>query len=112
MVAANALAERSAARIAPQARPTQALPAQARGDCRAAGGRVARMLCENPDLAAADRRLQRLYRRALEDSYDPDEVRDRQSVWLAARDAAARDGPDAVAEVYESRIEELRREGR
>jgi hypothetical protein len=86
-------------------------PTDARGDCRS-GGRLARMLCEYPDLAAADRRLQRLYQRALSESDDPDDVRDRQSVWMAARDAATRDGPDAVAEVYQNRIDELRREGR
>jgi uncharacterized protein YecT (DUF1311 family) len=96
-----------AARPAPESEPETA-----RADCRGVGGRLARMFCEYPDLAAADRRLQRLYQRALTEADDPDEVRDRQSIWMAARDAAARDGPDAVAEVYQNRIDELRREGR
>jgi uncharacterized protein len=66
------------------------------------------MVCEDPGLARADRRLQRAYERALRTgSVPPRELRDDQRDWLAIREDAAHRSPAAVRSVYEQRIDEL-----
>jgi uncharacterized protein YecT (DUF1311 family) len=75
--------------------------------CANAGGRAAQMVCADPDLADADRELNRAYRRALRSGAPTDQLRDEQRDWLAIREEAARRSPHAVARIYEQRIDEL-----
>jgi uncharacterized protein YecT (DUF1311 family) len=75
--------------------------------CANAGGRAAQMVCADPDLADADRELNRAYRRALHSGVPTDQLRDEQRDWLAIREEAARRSPRAVARIYEQRIDEL-----
>jgi hypothetical protein len=86
---------------APPPRPAEADP------CANAGGRAAQMVCADPDLADADRELNRAYRRALRSGAPTDQLRDEQRDWLAIREEAARRSPHAVARIYEQRIDEL-----
>lgn len=79
------------------------------GPCAGVRGRAAQLVCADPDLAAADRDLQRAYRRALRSGVAPEDLRDEQQDWLAIREDAARHFPSAVASVYEQRIDELNR---
>lgn len=72
-----------------------------------AGSRAEALLCENPQLAAADRRLARAYREAAEAGAPEWRLRRQQNRWLAARERAAEEAPWAVAEVYDARIAEL-----
>jgi uncharacterized protein YecT (DUF1311 family) len=87
---------------APAPQTTGADPA-----CANAGGRAAQMVCADPDLADADRELNRAYRRALRSGVPTDQLRDEQRDWLAIREEAARRSPRAVARIYEQRIDEL-----
>ena len=64
-------------------------------------------MCENPRLAAADRRLARAYREAADAGAPEWRLRQQQNRWLAARERAADEAPWAVTEVYEARIAEL-----
>ena len=87
----------------------QAALQTAAGDpaCAAAQGRAARLVCADPELAAADRALNQAYRRALRSGAASDELRADQRDWLAAREDAARRSPRTVADLYEQRIGEL-----
>jgi uncharacterized protein YecT (DUF1311 family) len=77
-------------------------------DCNSSrGSRAEAMVCEDAALAAADRRLDRAYRRALATTDDVDWVQRQQRNWLADRESAADDGPDALAEAYDRRLDEL-----
>ena len=76
-------------------------------DCRYARSRAEQLVCADPDLAAADRRLARAYAEAVRGGYPRDELRQDQDRWLRAREQAARYDADAVAEVYEERTAEL-----
>lgn len=77
------------------------------GRCADAGSRAEAVVCADPRLAAADRRLRQAYDRALDAGASPRRLDRQQGRWLAAREDAARDDPRAVAEVYEARIAEL-----
>lgn len=76
-------------------------------NCAYAGTRAERMVCDDPELAAADRRLARAFRQATESGVPYRALRAEQDDWLAIREDAARRSPAAVASVYEQRIEEL-----
>lgn len=98
--------------LTPAARdPSQsAPPARARPsvDCRDARSYGQRMVCEDPALAAADRRMNRAYARALAAGVPADELQAEQNDWLSIREDAARRSPDAVRSIYEQRIDDLR----
>jgi uncharacterized protein len=81
--------------------------AQASFDCSAARPGAEQLVCSDPSLAAADRRLARAYRRAIEAGLPMDELRTEQGDWLAIREDAARHSPRAVQNIYEQRIQEL-----
>ncbi len=85
-------------------RPSRANPAF---DCEGADSRAERMICADPRLAADDRRMDRLYHQALDAGVPARILRRQQRDFLDAREAAARQGPDAVADVYGERIAEL-----
>jgi uncharacterized protein YecT (DUF1311 family) len=82
--------------------PARAPQAQACG-----GSAAQQMVCGDPDLAQADRRMARAYRRALQSGASPGELRDEQQDWLDIREEAARRSPEAVASIYQQRIDEL-----
>lgn len=91
--------------VAAQAKPKpKSAPEKPR--CHA-GSRAEALICENPQLAAADRRLARAYREAAEAGAPEWRLRRQQNRWLAARERAAEEAPWAVAEVYDARIAEL-----
>lgn len=95
--------EQAAEPAAPPAR-TVARPSF---DCRFPHSPAEQMVCTDPQLAAADRRMSQAYRDALNAGV-PEQVLDRQqAAWMAAREDAARNGPAAVADVYGERIAEL-----
>jgi uncharacterized protein YecT (DUF1311 family) len=88
----------------PAPRPQATDPA-----CDGAGGRAAQMVCADPELSAADRELNRAYRRALRSGAAPEQLREEQRDWLSIREDAARHSPRAVANIYDQRIDELNR---
>lgn len=91
----------------PNARP-QILASAATGACVAPQTRVQQVICADPRLAAADRRLRRAYQQALSDTDDPDSLSARQARWLAARDRAASQGDAAaLSDLYAQRLREL-----
>jgi uncharacterized protein YecT (DUF1311 family) len=103
---------------APQPAPAQASePAQPATearlqpafDCAAARTAAQQMVCGDPELAAADRRMNRAYRAALAAGAPEDELRSEQQDWLGIREDAARHSRSAVASIYEQRIDDLRR---
>jgi uncharacterized protein len=67
------------------------------------------MVCGEPELAAADRRLAREFDRAMARTPDPRGLRRQQDRWLAARERAG-DDYDAVLRLYAIRTQELREE--
>jgi hypothetical protein len=75
-------------------------------NCRYARSRAEQMVCDDPRLAAYDRRLARAFRRAVDNGAPFDRLRAQQDRWLAARERAAV-SPEAVGMVYEQRIAEL-----
>lgn len=95
------------------ARPTPASVARPRErarpsfNCRYARTPSERMVCVDPNLAAADRRLATAYRDAVKAGVPERVLRRQQDMWLGAREAAARYGPEDVSRVYEARISEL-----
>jgi hypothetical protein len=90
---------------APPPRPAPVQQA-ARDRCDASDpGEV--LVCQNPSLQMADRRLQRAYRAAEDAGVEPWRLQQQQRRWLAARTAAARENPWAVRDVYAARIAEL-----
>lgn len=91
--------------VPPPVRRVQARPSF---DCRYARSQAEEMVCEDPDLAAADRRLARAYDRAARyGSVPPRDLRAEQDDWLEIREDAARRSPAAVSQVYDQRIQEL-----
>lgn len=74
--------------------------------CAASDAGVA-LVCGNPELGAADRRLQRAYRDAEAAGVPASALQRQQQRWIAARSAAAREAPWAVRDVYQARIAEL-----
>ncbi|WP_334160905.1 lysozyme inhibitor LprI family protein [Phenylobacterium sp.] len=92
--------------IAPPRRRAQADPSF---NCRYARSPSEEMVCGDPALAAADRRLNRAYERAIASGIPARELRAEQDDWLSIREDAARRSPRAVASVYEQRIRELNR---
>lgn len=87
--------------------PTPRQRARPSFNCRFARSPSERMICVDPNLAAADRRLARAYREAIDAGIPERVLRRQQDVWLGAREAAARYGPEDVSRVYEARIAEL-----
>ena len=94
------------------ARPERAAveqPARGAGpsfNCRYARSASERLVCRDPGLAALDRGLNAAYEEAIAAGADRRSLRAAQDRWLAVRERAAPD-PDAVADVYRRRIEEL-----
>ena len=87
-----------------------ARPARGSGpsfNCRYARTAAERMVCSEPELADADRRLNAAYEDAIASGADRASLRLEQDRWLAVREGAAPD-PNAVRDVYERRIQELR----
>ena len=76
-------------------------------DCRSARTLADQMVCVDPALAEADRRLSGAYKAALGLGADHPVLARGQARWLAAREAAARTSPEALASLYERRISEL-----
>lgn len=76
-------------------------------DCRYARSLSEEMVCSDPQLAAADRRLARAYDRAVASGVPARYLRAEQDDWLSIREQAARRSPGAVADIYEQRTAEL-----
>lgn len=96
----------------PVARPAPRAAARPSFNCRYARTPSERMVCVDPHLAAADRRLARAYGEAIDAGVPERVLRRQQDVWLGAREGAARYGPEDVARVYEARISELQQMAR
>jgi uncharacterized protein YecT (DUF1311 family) len=65
------------------------------------------LACGDPNLVAAQRRLNRAYAEAEAAGVPHATLEQQQQRWLSARAAAAREAPWAVREVYQARIAEL-----
>ena len=76
-------------------------------ECGGVQGAGAQVVCANPRLARLDRIMAAEYAAAVAAGHDPARLRLDQDSWLARREAAAPD-PDAVADVYQRRISQLR----
>ncbi|HEV2532697.1 lysozyme inhibitor LprI family protein [Phenylobacterium sp.] len=86
----------------------QQAPTRAGLDCSGARSPAEAMVCQDPDLAAADREMSRAYRRVLQSgAVPPGQVRADQRDWLSIREDAARHSRRAVAQIYQQRIDEL-----
>lgn len=72
----------------------------------------AAIVCADPALGAADKRLTRAYQEAEAAGVSPAQLKRQQDRWLAARSAAAREAPWAVHDVYLARIAELNDQAR
>jgi hypothetical protein len=119
---------RALTRVAHHEKPTAAPakkkvePVRGEGPLRLAsyknGGRCvnadpgAAIVCADPALGAADRRLARAYQEAQAAGVSPAQLKRQQDRWLAARSAAAREAPWAVHDVYLARIAELNDQAR
>lgn len=79
-------------------------PAPARGPCEASDSRAEMLICTDPKLAAAERDDQRAARRAAAAGR-----RTNPAQWLKVREAAARQGPQALAEAYRRHTAALNR---
>jgi uncharacterized protein YecT (DUF1311 family) len=90
----------------PRVEPSAPPPGRLADGC-AAGSPAEQMVCADPRLAAADRDLNRAYRRAMAAGVSPQMLRSEQRDWLAIREDAARRSPRAVANIYAQRIDEL-----
>ena len=78
------------------------------GPCAGLASPADQMVCASPRLNAADLALRRLYDMALYRTNDPEGLREEQRRWRAVRDQVAEaDGPQALAELYAERIQEL-----
>jgi uncharacterized protein YecT (DUF1311 family) len=104
----------AAADVGEDADATAPMPAPIRmGDptparCAGAQSMAEDMVCEDASLAAADRRLNRAYRAALDSgAMPPGELRAEQQDWLSVREEAAHRSIRAVDSVYRQRIAEL-----
>jgi uncharacterized protein YecT (DUF1311 family) len=83
-------------------------PSRAGFDCSGARSPAEAMVCQDPELAAADREMSRAYRRALQSGAAPvGALRADQRDWLSIREDAARHSRRAVAQIYQQRIDEL-----
>jgi|GEM_PF-1265840 len=100
-----ATADTRASAPAPTSSP--APPVQASFDCAGARPGAEQMVCDDAELATADRQLARAYSRAMRSGVDPIDLRQEQRDWVAIREDAARHSRRAVAEVYDQRIQEL-----
>lgn len=106
--------EAYAAARRPEAGPTAAEVAAARPragsgpsfNCRNARSTSERLVCAEPELARLDRRLNAAFEDAIAAGADRRSLRSEQDQWLGVRERAAPD-PDAVADAYRRRIEEL-----
>ena len=76
-------------------------------NCRYARSASERLVCDDPRLAALDRRLNAAYEDAIAAGVSRRRLRAEQDNWLLTREHAAPD-PDAVEDAYRRRIEELR----
>jgi hypothetical protein len=76
-------------------------------NCAYARTQAERLVCVDPQLAAADRRLARAYRQAIDAGVPEQILRRQQDAWLAERERAARAGPAAVFDAYSERTAEL-----
>jgi len=65
------------------------------------------MVCSDPRLAEADRRMSSAYQAALAAGAPLEDLRSEQADWLAIREDAARHSKRAVMNIYEQRTEEL-----
>jgi uncharacterized protein YecT (DUF1311 family) len=87
--------------------PPPAPAAQPAFNCRYARTRAESMICNDPRLAAADRRLNRAYEQAIAAGIPRRELREEQDDWLGIREQAARVSPRAVLDIYNQRADEL-----
>jgi uncharacterized protein len=82
-------------------------PIQPSFDCREARTPSQQMICSDPRLAEADRRMSRAYEAALAAGAQQEDLRSEQADWLSIREDAARRSKRAVMNIYEQRTEEL-----
>lgn len=107
-VSSNASASLPApAPVAPPVAQPAPAPTRPSFDCQGAQTRAQQMICSDPRLAAADRRLSQAYAAALAASGSEDELRSEQADWLEIREDAARYSNRAVLNIYEQRTREL-----
>lgn len=79
-----------------------------RDPCAEAPSLAAQMVCRDPALAAADRRMRRAYDEALAAGVPAEILALEQSDWRDIREMAAQRSPRAVASIYRQRTDELR----
>lgn len=92
----------------PEAAETPPSPSYAASfDCATARPGAEEIVCEDPALAAADRRMARAYARAMRSGVDPEDLRQEQRDWTAIREDAAMESRQALAQAYDQRIREL-----
>jgi len=78
--------------------------------CAGSRSRAEALVCADPQLAAYDRDLARAYRRAMRSgAVSPQDLQADQRDWMDVREQAARRSPEAMADVYAQRIDELNR---
>jgi len=76
-------------------------------DCAAIRSAAQDVVCRDPGLMAAERRMARAYAAALAAGAPEPALREDQDDWRAIREQAARRSKQAVEDIYHQRIEEL-----
>ena len=76
-------------------------------DCAAPRSLADEMTCADPALAAADRQMARAFRRAVRAGAPYGELRAEQNDFMAMREDAALRSPQALARLYDQRIDDL-----
>lgn len=101
-------APRPEAAATPPARDAAAREAPVRSDpCQGAASPAAELVCRDPDLAAADRRMRRAYEAAVAAGVPEEMLALEQADWREIREIAASRSPRAVASIYRQRTDEL-----
>jgi len=88
----------------PEARAARAPPPL---DCSAIRSAAQDIVCRDPGLMAAERRMDRAYAAALAAGASETALRDDQDDWRRIREQAARRSKQAVEDIYHRRIDEL-----
>ena len=94
------------ARAAPRPKPSGLMRVSEVRRCASTDAGAA-LVCADPKLGAAERRMKQAYSQAQAAGVPEWRLRQQQQQWLAARAATAREAPWQVREVYLARIAEL-----
>ena len=77
---------------------------QRRDSCGPKDSSIARILCEDPQIASLDREVNAAFAAAMRESATPGQLAIDQESWILRRDRTAREDPEAIGDLYRERI--------